>query len=83
MQRLDRLQMGLWDRAVDGDVQAALAILKIIEQRCRLLGLEQPSWATRKASAGARSLVAPGHEEEYATALAETQGRNREGGSEG
>jgi hypothetical protein len=76
MQRLDSLQAGLWDRAVDGDVQAALAILKIIEQRCRLLGLEQPSRATRKASAGPRSSVAPGHEEEYAAALAETQEGN-------
>ena len=83
MQRLDRLQMGLWDRAVDGDVQAALAILKIIEQRCRLLGLEQPSWATRKASAGPRSIIAPGFEEAYTAALAATQERNRDEVGEG
>lgn len=37
LQRLDALQMGLWDRAEAGDVKA---VLRIIEQRSRLLGLD-------------------------------------------
>lgn len=48
MARLDSLQSGLWGKAIDGDVEAAMAVLKIIEQRCRLLGSEGPSWAGRK-----------------------------------
>jgi len=35
--RLDRLQVGLWRKAVQGDVQAADRVLKIIEQRSRLV----------------------------------------------
>lgn len=40
--RLDALQVGLWDRAEAGDVKAVNAVLRIIEQRSRLLGLDRP-----------------------------------------
>ena len=39
--RLDALQVPLWERATNGDVKAAGLVLKIIEQRCRLLGLDK------------------------------------------
>ena len=39
MQRLDALQVALWDQAMAGDVKAALGCLRIIEQRLALLGL--------------------------------------------
>lgn len=42
LQRLDALQVGLWDQAIAGNVRAANAVLRIIEQRCRLLGLDTP-----------------------------------------
>jgi hypothetical protein len=61
-------------QGVDGDVQAALPVLKIIEARCRRLGLERPSWARRKPV----DLVPPEHVEEYARVLRETQQRNRD-----
>ncbi|WP_270886539.1 hypothetical protein [Pedococcus sp. 5OH_020] len=38
--RLDAVQAALWENAMAGDVAAALAILRIVEARCRLLGLE-------------------------------------------
>lgn len=38
--RLDSLQAGLWDKAMLGDARAASAILRIIQQRVRLLGLD-------------------------------------------
>jgi AraC-like DNA-binding protein len=38
--RLDALQVGLWNRAMDGDITAAMAIIRIIATRCRLFGLE-------------------------------------------
>ncbi len=37
--RLDRMQMGLWTKAIDGDVQAVDKVLRIMEQRAKLLGL--------------------------------------------
>ena len=40
--RLDALQVGLWEQALAGDVKAVNAVLRIIEQRSRLLGLDKP-----------------------------------------
>lgn len=40
--RLDALQVPLWDKAMAGDVKAAGMILRIIETRSRLLGLDKP-----------------------------------------
>ena len=40
--RLDALQVGLWGRAEAGDIKAVNAVLRIIEQRSRLLGLDRP-----------------------------------------
>jgi hypothetical protein len=37
--RLDALQMALWPRAMDGDVAAAETVRRLIDSRCRLLGL--------------------------------------------
>ena len=55
--RLDALQVGLWDRAVSGDVKAVNAVLRIIEQRSRLLGLDKPE----AQSAGSGSVVDPAY----------------------
>ncbi|MCA9241981.1 MAG: hypothetical protein KDA37_17340 [Planctomycetales bacterium] len=41
--RLDALQAALWERAMTGDVKAAGMVLRIIEQRTRLLGLDKPT----------------------------------------
>lgn len=40
--RLDRLQRGLWPTAVAGDTKAADTVLRIIDRRMRLLGLDVP-----------------------------------------
>lgn len=40
--RLDELQSGLWPRALEGDVPAAHAVLRIMERRARLHGLDEP-----------------------------------------
>ncbi|MGO4341552.1 helix-turn-helix domain-containing protein [Pedococcus sp. 2YAF34] len=42
-QRLDALQVALWDTAMAGDVKAAQAILAIVLARVRLLGLDGTS----------------------------------------
>lgn len=39
--RLDALQASLWANAIAGDIKAVNACIKIIEQRTRLLGLDQ------------------------------------------
>lgn len=38
--RLDALQFAIWDKAMDGDPQAVGTVLKIIDQRMRVLGLD-------------------------------------------
>ncbi|QIG42036.1 hypothetical protein G5V58_03950 [Nocardioides anomalus] len=38
--RLDELQAGLWEKAVSGDLAAATSVLRIIDLRSRLLGLQ-------------------------------------------
>ena len=42
LMRLDELQVALWDRAVDGELPAAHAVLKIMDRRAKLLGLDRP-----------------------------------------
>ena len=40
--RLDKLQFGLWQKAMDGDVPSVISATRIIMARCHLLGLEGP-----------------------------------------
>jgi hypothetical protein len=42
LQRLDRLQAGLWTAAAGGDTKAVDSVLRIIDRRCKLLGLDAP-----------------------------------------
>ncbi len=57
LMRLDALQVGLWERAVTGDVKAVNAVLRIIEQRSRLLGLDKPE----AQPSGSGSVVDPAY----------------------
>ena len=57
LQRLDALQVGLWERAEAGDVKAVMAVLRIIEQRSRLLGLDKPE----ATPVGSGSVVDPAY----------------------
>jgi hypothetical protein len=38
-QRLDSLQLAMWHRAMDGDVPSAIAVVRCVMSRCRLLVL--------------------------------------------
>jgi hypothetical protein len=40
--RLDELQVAVWDRAINGDLPAAHCVLKIMDRRAKLLGLDKP-----------------------------------------
>lgn len=40
--RLDRLQAAAWAPAVGGELRAIDTVLRIIDRRCRLLGLDAP-----------------------------------------
>ena len=40
--RLDALQVAFWERVMAGDLKAASMVLRIIDQRSRLLGLDKP-----------------------------------------
>ncbi len=41
--RLDRLQSGLWAQAMKGNLGAVDRVLRLMERRARLLGLDQPT----------------------------------------
>lgn len=42
LQRLDRLQAGVWTAAAGGDPRAIETAIRIIDRRCKLLGLDAP-----------------------------------------
>ena len=42
LDRLDRLQLALWNKAMQADEKAVLTIVKIMERRSKLLGLDMP-----------------------------------------
>jgi len=46
LDRLDRMQRALWTQALSGDTKAALAVLRFMEQRAKLLGLYAPTRIT-------------------------------------
>ena len=41
-ERLDALQFGLWPKAMNGDSRAAEVIVKVMERRAKLFGLDAP-----------------------------------------
>ena len=56
--RLNSLQSAMWQKAMDGDVPSAVAILRCIMARCRLLGLDGPG-LLRGGVPRPRTLVVP------------------------
>ena len=42
LQRLDKLQMAIWSKAMAGDEKAIGRVLEIMGRRARLLGIDQP-----------------------------------------
>jgi hypothetical protein len=42
LERLDRMQEGLWDKAIRGNLRAVDRVLKIMKRRSQLLGLDAP-----------------------------------------
>jgi len=43
LERLDRMLMGCWNAATDGDKDAILSALRIMERRSKLLGTDMPA----------------------------------------
>lgn len=42
LDRIDRLQLALWPNAMKGNAQAVTTIIRLMERRARLLGLDMP-----------------------------------------
>jgi hypothetical protein len=42
LMRLDEMMSAIWDRAIGGDLPAASCVLKIMDRRAKLLGLDKP-----------------------------------------
>jgi hypothetical protein len=58
VERLDALQLAVWQKAMDGDVPSAAVAIRVIMERCRLLGLEGPG-ALGVVHGKPRTLVVP------------------------
>jgi hypothetical protein len=43
LERLDRLQLGMWERAIKGDAEAFSAVLRAMKRRAELIGLDAPT----------------------------------------
>lgn len=50
LMRLDTLQTSLWARAIKGDVQAHDRVMKIMDRRAKLVGLDAPQKIERKGT---------------------------------
>ena len=42
LKRLNRMQRGLWQSAINGDTDAARTVVKLMKRRASLLGLDEP-----------------------------------------
>lgn len=69
LDRLDRLQRAVWPTAMTGDVRSVEAVLKVIDKRTKLLGLDQVTNQTVTAN----TIVVPGNTMEYIAALKAVQ----------
>ena len=58
VERLDMIQVAMWQKAMDGDVPSAIAVVRCIMSRCRVLGLERSS-APTVTHGKPRTLVVP------------------------
>ena len=59
VERLDKLQLGMWQKAMAGDVHAASVVIRVIRERCRLLGLEDPNRLNVRAPRPVTVVVPP------------------------
>jgi hypothetical protein len=68
--RIDRLQVAHWPKALKGDAQATLIVLKLLERRARIIkGMEEPvdmallvELVEALTGGGSRAAAAPGPE---------------------
>lgn len=65
MDRLDRLQAKLWPGAMMGDPKSAEAVLKVMDRRIKITGLDSVDTATQQHTV----LVVGGKEADYISSL--------------
>jgi hypothetical protein len=76
LQRLDRLHMAVWPDAINGDVQAVDRVLRIMNQRAKLLGLydRAPQQDDVRQQHGVIIIPAESSTEEYIAGLRAIRG---------
>jgi len=75
IERLDRLQEAMWDRALGGDTRAADTVLRIITTRAKILGLD----ITSSSAVTNNTIVVTGNTEQYIAALEAANSKDRYG----
>lgn len=68
--RLDQLQESIWDSAVGGDMQAIDRVLKVMDKREKLLGLD----ITNEKTTGNQTILVMGDSTQYIQRLREVSG---------
>lgn len=58
VERLENLQLAVWQKAKEGNAPSAIAVVRVIMARCRLLGLDGAS-LLRGEDSKPRTLVIP------------------------
>ncbi|HEY5249647.1 MAG TPA: hypothetical protein VIJ15_14475, partial [Dermatophilaceae bacterium] len=59
VERLDNLQLAVWQKAMEGDVPSAFAVVRCILARCRLLGLDGPGLLRAEESRPRTLVISP------------------------
>lgn len=73
LERLDMLQLVVWRRARNGDLKSIDAILKIMSQRARYLGLENREYEDERPDSA--TIIIGGDSADYVAALKASQHR--------
>ena len=70
MERLDDMLQGLYPEAINGDSAAVDRVLKIMERRAKLLGLDKPAKVAATSPDGKESWIPPANEDERVARIA-------------
>lgn len=80
LERLDALQMALWPRALNGDEKATRQVLRVMERRAALLGLDEAAETERTVAEVLATLLASRRAELLGEGDEEPAGEDDDGG---
>jgi hypothetical protein len=73
LDRLDNLQYAYWTAAMDGDINAGSQVLRIMERRAKLMGIDLPDRSTQNQVSGVMIVPAMTDPEVWGVTAAKSQ----------